>query len=59
MANTNVSIRPPAELLKKVDEEAKRRRRSRNFIVTEIIEQHFEQPIYSNGKQPTKKAGAR
>lgn len=59
MESTTVSLRTPTSLVEKLDEEADRRKRSRNFIVNEIIEKYF-----SNGhKEPKpatkKKAGAR
>ena len=60
MASTTVTIRIPLDLVDKLDEEGERRKRSRNYIVNELIENH-----YASGHQepkPTaakKKAGAR
>ena len=58
MNTVSISLRTPIDLLEKVDKEAMRRKRSRNYVVNEIIEKH-----YSNGqpepKPAQKKAGAR
>jgi metal-responsive CopG/Arc/MetJ family transcriptional regulator len=58
MSTVSISLRTPKDLLEKVDEEAERRKRSRNYVVNEIIQKH-----YSNGqpepKPAAKKAGAR
>lgn len=51
MSSTTVSLRTPKSLVDKLDEEAKRRKRSRNYIVNELIENH-----YANGHQEPKPA---
>jgi predicted transcriptional regulator len=57
MTTTPVSLRVTSEVLKHVDEEAKKQRRSRNFMINEILAQHFKPT--TNGTTPTKKAGTR
>jgi predicted transcriptional regulator len=61
MESTTVTLRTPIGIVAKLDEEARRRKRSRNYIVNELLEQH-----YSNGHQEPepiaakkKKAGPR
>jgi len=51
MASTTVSIRTPVKFVEILDEEAERRRRSRNFIINELIEKHC-----SNGHKEPKPA---
>jgi hypothetical protein len=51
MDSTTVSLRTPINLVEKIDEEAANRRRSRNFIINELIEKH-----YSNGHKEPKPA---
>ena len=53
MSTVSISLRTPIDLLEKVDKEAMRRKRSRNYVVNEIIEKH-----YSNG-QPEPKPAAK
>jgi predicted transcriptional regulator len=53
---THISLRVNTEVLKKVKADAEKQRRSRNFIIDEILALHYNQP--PNGK-PTKKAGSR
>jgi hypothetical protein len=60
--NRHVSFRTPVSLVEQVDEEARTRRRSRGFIITEILERHYyTHPTNGKAKhpQPKKKAGAR
>ncbi len=60
MNTITVSLRAPADLVQKVDEEAKRLRRSRNSIVNELLEKHYanghQEPQPATKKTPTKKA---
>jgi predicted transcriptional regulator len=51
MTKKHVTLRMPDELVEKVEAEAKRQRRSRSFIIEEIISQHYSQ----NGNKPAKK----
>jgi predicted transcriptional regulator len=57
MTTTHISLRVNSEVLKRVDEEAVKQRRSRNFIIDDILAQHFKPT--TNGTKPTKKAGTR
>jgi hypothetical protein len=49
MDKTGVSFRIPLDLLEKIDDEAKQRKRSRAFIIIEKIETVYDK----NHNQPT------
>ena len=70
LTTSHVSVRCPIDLIKKLDTEAANERRSRGFIIIEILENHFHKAatVSRNGvgrKKPVakpvikKKAGAR
>jgi predicted transcriptional regulator len=56
MAKKHVTLRMSDELVEKLEADAKEQRRSRNFIIEEILLKHYTN---RNGDKPKKKAGAR
>ena len=59
MTTTSVSIAANKEVLKAIDELAKRRKRSRSFIYNEAAEMLLANQVNPPTIKPTKKAGTR
>jgi hypothetical protein len=61
MTKTQVPLRAPDYVLKKIDEDAVRLRRSRSSILLEIVEKHYDliPPSLTKPTNNRKKAGVR